>query len=216
MNQNEIIAQHNERENEVVEFLMNVMGEVNQIFLNEPNGYNKISLRIQMIIAFSAIDVMAHYWFAFLNKTGKTNERAQMWYEEFCAKDENKYWVGLYRDVTSKRLYDFRNALVHFFGMGEVIGDEIYIALVASDLTAENKEKMEHIFLEKGHKTIMIYPKDFFDLVREGARIMIRHWLKMIAEAQTDKEKEKEYIDGIERVWSKTRKEGAKYVPPAK
>lgn len=210
MDRKEILEIHIAREKEVVSFFIGVIEEVNQVFLNETDGSNRIPLRVQTVAAFSAIDVLASYWFAFLNKTGRTNKRAEAWYDEFCAKEENKHYLGLWRKVSSERLYKFRNALVHFFGMGEIDPGEIYIALAANDLSDESKEKMERAFLAKGHKTIMFRPKDFFDMIREGAIMMMEQWASIIAEAQTDKAKEQEYIEGIERVWQKIMKEGAK------
>ncbi len=204
-----LIEEHSMREKEVFAFFQAVMDESHQVFLNENNGVNRIPLRIQMIIAFSTIDVLASYWFEYLGQTGKTNERAQVWYERFCRTEENEYLKGLLTEVTSERLYKFRNALVHFFGLGEDTKD-IFIALAANDLSNEDREKMEAAFIKKRNKTILIRPKDFYDLVREGALLMLGLWENVIKEAQVNPQKEKEYLDGISRVYSKIMNEGAK------
>lgn len=208
-NRKEYISQHTAREKEVVDFLMSVIAECDTVFFKNEKEITPIPQRIQMIVIFSLIDVLGSYWFSYLNDTGTTNERPRVWYEEFCINTENQYYKGLFTEVSSERLYKFRNALVHFFGLGEPTED-IFIALAANDLSDENKKNMEAEFARRKHKTIMLRPSDFFGLVREGTILMMFRWSKVIEEAQHNHEREKEHIDGVERVWKKIRNEGAK------
>lgn len=202
------INEHEKREKEVLSFFKEIMAEAEVVNLKDPNGNDLISSRIQMLVVFSIVDVLASYWYEYSGQTGKTNERAQKWYDAFCAIERNKHYQNLWRDVSSSRLYIFRNALVHFFGLGEQ-NEEISILLGQNNLPEKTREMLHAELLAKNHKTIVVRPKDFFDMVAEGAIIMLSDWGNTIKEAQRSREREKEYIAGIERVWKKVKKEGA-------
>lgn len=169
-----------------------------------------------MIVAFSVIDVLGSYWYEYLNRTGKTNERAMAWYDTFCASDENPEYKDLIREVSSERLYKTRNSIVHFFGLGrlEVDGNgkpqEIAISIAANDLTDKQKNQMEAAFAARSHKVLLLRPVDFLNLVREGSILMLSKWKDIIFAAQKDPTKEKEHIEGILRIWTKINLEGAK------
>lgn len=211
-NRREYIGQHDAREKEVVSFLMGVMEECNTVFFKNDKGITPIPQRIQTIVAFSLIDVLGSYLFGYLDRKGSPSERFKLWYDEFCINTNNPSYKGMFTEIDSERMYRFRNALVHFFGMGDINDEDIFIALAANDLADSDKEKMEKAFAQRGHKTIMLRPKDFFDLVREGVILMMNGWKDVIQSAQTDRQKEKEHIEGIERVWAKIQSEGAKGV----
>lgn len=203
-----MLQEHQGREDEVFRFFKEVTEETTVINLTDEKGNDRMPARIQMITIFSLVDVMGSYWFEYLDQTGRTNERAQVWYDKFCATDKNKHHIDLWKDISSTRLYNFRNALVHFFGFGEA-SEGISIVLAPNNMQEEIRKKYEAGFLRAGHKTIVIRPRSFSDLIKEGAILMLKEWGSIITEAQTDRTREREYIEGIERVWNKVRKEGA-------
>lgn len=204
----QMLKEHTDREKEVFHFFNQIIAETTIIYLKDANDKDQIPLRIQMIIIFSLIDVLGSYWYEYLGQSGKTNERAQAWYEAFCATDRNPHYQGLWRELTSTRLYAFRNALVHFFGFGEE-NEGLSIILAASNLSEKMRLGMEEDLLVRGHKTIVMRPNNFSDLIKEGAIIMLHEWGSTIQAAQSEPVREAEYIAGIERVWKKVRKEGA-------
>lgn len=211
-NRRAILKEHAEREKEVLEFLKQAVGESAGVFPDR-GSKDVISLRIQMIVAFSVIDMVGSYWFEYLGKTGRTSERSIAWYEQFCRSKDNEYCRGLWKELSTERLYVMRNSLVHFFGMGEMNEGDPGIALAANNLSDQEKETMELGFSRNKHKVMIVRPKDFFDLVREGAIVMLEGWGKIINEARIDPQKEVAHLEGIKRVWAKVRKEGAKGIP---
>ncbi len=204
------INEHNEREKFVFRFFNEVLEDTNVILLKNKEGDDKLPLRVQMIIAFSLIDVLGSYWYEYLGKTGKTSERAQKWYEQFCLNDKNPNLLTPqdWSRISSDRLYQFRNSLVHFFGLSEK-SDGIYFALAPNNLPDDKHKDWQKQFSKKGDESFIIKPANFYDLIREGAVLMLNEWSEVIKNAQTSPEHEKSHIEGIERIFNKINKEGA-------
>lgn len=204
-----IIREHNKRDNVVFKFFKEASEESNNIIVKDKNGNDFISARVQMIINFSLIDMLANYWYEYRGASGKTNEKSKIWYETFCASDRNKEFKDLWKEISSERIYILRNSLVHFFGLGEN-GDDISVSLCQNNFSEEMRKKQEsHYFLYYGKKTLIIRPRDFSKLVREGAILMLDDWRSIISESQSNLIKARGHIDGIERVWLKIQREGA-------
>ncbi|MFA6593891.1 MAG: SEC-C domain-containing protein [Candidatus Buchananbacteria bacterium] len=207
-----MLAEHNDREKKVFRFFNEVIEETNIILLKSEDGHDKIQSRIQMIIIFSLVDMLGGYWYTFLGQNGKTLERPKNWYNKYCATEENIHYKDFWTELNVERLYVFRNSLVHFFGLGEKY-DNIYISLASNNLPDKTHKNWQEEFSKKGDKTIIIRPEDFYNLIKEGGVLMLKEWGNMIKQAQTNRDKECYYINGIERVWDKIRKEGAVRIP---
>ncbi len=114
----------------------------------------------------------------------------------------------MWKELSAERLYSFRNSLVHFFGLGEE-KEGVYMALAPNNLPDQLHDKWQKEFLKRGKRTVVIRSQDFYDLVREGAILMLGEWQDIIKQAQTNRKREQDYVDGIKRVRSKIEKEGA-------
>ncbi len=208
----ETLEEHSKKEKEVLAFFRQVMHEINNILITNSEGKDLISPRIQMVSIFSVVDMLASYWFEYKGLQGKTNERPMIWYDEFCAREDNSYWRHSWTILKSKRLYDFRNSLVHFFGMGS-IDTELSIVLATNNITDLEKNDLESSLRQQGYNAMVIRPKDFYALVKEGSKIMLHCWMNSIKESSHNPAARTEYISGIQRVWLKIENEGAVAVP---
>src|SRR3989338_2163491 len=204
------IPEHQYREKEVIDFMSEAATEGNIIFLKDDKGNDRISQRIQMIIAFSIMDVMANYWCEYLGESKKPSEKVCLWYEKFCLTEDNeeykrdKQWALL----TSARMYRFRNSAIHFWGLSETT-DDVYITLTPNDTPKKERLQLIDAFKSKDKNTIIIKPGDFYILVKKGAIAMLNSWAETIQASHNDSVIKQEYINGIERVWNKFKREGA-------
>lgn len=195
---------------QVFQFFNDIAEESNIVLLRGDGEGDRISLRIQMVISFSLMEVLASYWYEYLGKTAKTSERSCDWYDVFCKTNKNKEYTKepQWNLLSSKRLYHFRNSLVHFMGMSEVY-EGTYMGLVPNDLPDEEKENLQRILKKDTHSTIVVRPHDFHRLIRQGGILMLNKIQETIKQAETDKKKKLEYLGGIDRIWKKFIKEGA-------
>lgn len=201
---------HPERDKVVFEFFSNIVTESNIVFLKADNNVDRIPLRIQMIISFTLMDVLASYWYEYLGKVATISTRSCSWYDTFCKTERNTEYN---RDkqlkiLSSERLYQFRNSLVHFMGMSE-IKENLYMSLASNDLPENEKELLIKGLETKGHRTVVIRPNDFHKLIKQGGILMLNEMQKVIEQSHTDNEKKKEHIEGIERIFNKIQLEGA-------
>ena len=204
------IHAHQQRDKEVFQFLVGITGESDVVFLKGDKEEEKIPLRIQMIISFTLMDVLASYWYEYLGKNDSISARSCSWYDHFCRTDRNTEYKKdpQWQILSSDRLYQFRNSLVHFMGMSE-IRENIYMGLVSNDLPETERERMIKRLTAATHRTAIIRPNDFHKLIKQGGKIMLEEWQKVIEQSHTNPEKKKDHIDGIERIYNKIQLEGA-------
>ncbi len=208
------ISLHGAKEKEVFEFFNQIVKETTIVFLKDVSGGDRIPLRIQMIITFSLIDILASYWFEYLEKTGTQQERFCLWYKTFCKTYRNKKYLKnqQWNILSSSRLYQLRNSLVHFFGLSSKI-ENIYLSLVPNDLPDNEKSDLEKRLNNHKYKTIVIKPNEFHELVREGGILMLEDWLENVRLANSgDTNKKNAHIKGINKIWEKIRSEGASII----
>lgn len=210
----ELIIEHDKKEKYVVKFLTDIATETNIIYLKDEKGNDRISLRIQMIVIFSLIDVLASYWYEYQNKNGSPGERFRNWYDQYCKVDrneefcKNKQWT----ELNSTRIYKFRSSIVHFFGLSEET-DNLYIILSPNNWFDIEAQKLFDKMKQDGHNTIILKPHEFYDLIREGAKLMLKDWIDAINMSKLDEVKGYKHIEGIRRIWNKINTEGAEKIP---
>ena len=207
-NREKMIKEHHVREKSVFNFFNDVLRETNIIMLKTKEGNDQISARVQMIIIFSLVDMVASYWYEFDGKTGRTSERPKEWYTNFCANVKNEDFKDCWLDIDPERLYEFRNSLVHFFGLGKS-ENALAIVLAQNNLPEEERNKWQNFAVKSNKKIAIICPMHFYDLIRKGALLMLDEWRGLINNAQLDRFQEAKYIEGIRRVWEKIQNEGA-------
>ncbi|MFC1662890.1 hypothetical protein ACFL04_01830 [Patescibacteria group bacterium] len=203
---------HAEKEKQVFQFFNDVIiREINVVHLRDPKGNDAIPLRVQTVLTFSLLDILASYWFEFQDLQDTPKNRFQRWYDVFCKTDNNEeYKRGSdWKNVSSARLYNLRSSLVHFFGLSQE-SEGTYFSLVSNELPEKDRKELSKLTNKHGKKTVVFRPRDFHKLISSGGVLMLESWQSMIQEANRgDEEKKKNYIDGINRIWSKIQLEGA-------
>ncbi len=211
-NNNKIILRHNQKEKAVFEFFDAATKDTQIVYLKNDDMSDCIPLRIQMIIAFSLLDVFSSYWCEYLGKTPGIRERFCTWYDRFCKTDTKEEYKGniQWAHLSSSRLYSFRCSLVHFLGMSDK-AEGVYMALAPNDLPEEKYKVLQEKFMVKGKSSsnILIKPHSLHNLIKQGGKLMLEEWIETIKKSQGNKEIKDEYIKGIERVYKKVMKEGA-------
>jgi len=215
---NKKIEEHKIREKAVIDFLSLVAKESNIVFYKDKDSEYIVPLRIQLIISFSLLDMFANYWYEYKCESGTPKQRMTDWYGKYCMTNQNSVFRcdDQLLKISPERLYKFRNALVHFFGLGAVVPGELYIGLVSNDLPKEESEKMRTAFVMHGHPTVIIKPIDFHSMIKEGAILMLEEWASVIEQSKSDQTKVLQYIDAIKRVYDKVQNEGASEVKKKK
>ncbi|OGM93190.1 hypothetical protein A2333_00460 [Candidatus Wolfebacteria bacterium RIFOXYB2_FULL_49_7] len=207
-----MIEKHNERKKEVVDFINDVIRDINSIFLCDYPS----SPRIQAIIVFSLLDILASYWYEYDGKCETQSKRFTSWLRTFCLIGQNVEYVKNTRwhKLSSERLWHLRNSLVHFFGLSNE-SDGIYMALASNKFSDKEVDEYESGINKLGESlVIMVKPKDLYELIKQGGILMLKDWIKNIHEAQAgNNERGVRHIDGIERIYKKIQSEGAKLIP---
>lgn len=203
------VADHQEKEKMVFRFFAETAEEIGSIFVTNDKKLEVLSPRVQLIAVFTLTDVIASYWFEYLNKTAKTSERFTEWVDQYCFVDANKEYINsIYTNVTSVRLYQFRSSLVHFFGLSAT-PDDTFAIIPNED---EAKEIMEVYIQSRGNKIKPIHVIDsrvLHSIVTEGAILMLNEWSAIISDARTDEVKKRCHIEAINRIHTKVMLEGA-------
>lgn len=215
------IEEHDEREKKVIRFLNDVVKEANVIALKN-RGNDVISSRIQMIVVFSVIDVYSNYWREYYEKNYQHEKRFRKWYDTFCRTEKNEFYKenkDRWEKISSQRIYQLRNSLVHFFGLSNAEADKenlIHFSLTFNSQDMKQIEDWEKAFEEEASPTFTIRPIDFYKLVKAGAKIMLLEWVDLIKDSKKNPTTEKSHIEGIERIYNRYKKEGAVNIPVRK
>lgn len=203
---------HDTREKYVVKKLTDIVNEFRQLFVQvEENDI--IPLRMQMVGAFTIIDVLGNYWFEYLNKKGTPSQRFYEFVEEFCLISKNDTYAksDLMTGITKERLYEFRNSLVHFYGFGKA-QEFALVANPSKRFSPEMIEKTGRKFRKRVPDIVIIQPQEFRNLITEGAALMLERMMEVIHRSHTDSQAKEDHINGIERIYDKLRAEGAEGV----
>jgi hypothetical protein len=206
-----LAQEHAKKDTEVFKFFDVMSKDIGSSFRTEPSGkYDVVAQRVQLVAVFTFVDVVASYWYEYLNKTGTQKERFLRWSEAFCFIADNPQFSGDVTLLNSKSLYTIRSSLVHFFGLGE--GVPIMIAPNRS--TTAQMNAWRATLKTIGRVDIpLLSPKDIYNLFLEGAILMLSGWKTNVADAQTDEGKKWMHIEAIDRIHRKIMKEGAILVP---
>lgn len=204
---------HQRKDGAVFTFFKEAMEDIGSIFAIDDQKRNYTAERTQMICVFAFIDILASYWYEYLNQQGTPKERYLAWYQRYCINKDNKEYGNTdFKLLTAKDCYALRNSMVHFLGIAEAESDYKFV-LATNRIPDEQIRKFTDGFKKRGHTVIIIRPKKFYNLVLEGAILMLDDWRGIINQAQTDTVKKWEHIEGIDRIYNKTRTEGAAKVP---
>jgi len=203
-----MLIAHEEKLKYVIDILPIMTGEMNQLFYTE-NGKEIVASRVQLIIVFTIIDVLASYWFEYLGKTGKPSERFEEYINRFCFVTENSgYAIKKYlKGMTIDSLSTLRNGLVHFYGLGN------HSCTILPNITALYSEKK----LDSAVKNIrkmrpnirMIQPCEFKNIVIESAILLVNHLYISDSRVKDQIALKLAHAEGISRIYQKLINEGA-------
>lgn len=201
--------EHQKKDDNVFKFFKEAIEDVGSVFAIDKDNRNYTSERVQLICVFTFIDVVASYWYEYLGKNGTQKERFINWVKQYCLTEKNDQYTGTdFVNLTDENMYAFRSSMVHFFGIAGLEGN--YKISIATNRIDDNLiKKWQNGFREHGHLVIIIKPKKLYNLILEGAVLMLNEWKEIINDAQSDGDKKWRHIFGIDRIYQKIQNEGA-------
>ena len=200
---------HQKKDDEVFKFFKEAMKDIGSVFTMDAEKRNYTSERVQLVCVFTFVDVVASYWYEYLNKTGTQRERFVEWVERYCLTAENQEYSGTdFEHLTAGNFYAFRSSMVHYFGIAGLEGD-YKLSIATNRIDDKLIEKWRQGFREHGTSVLIIKPKKLYNFVLEGAVVMLGEWKKIIDEAKSNEEKKGQHIEGIDRIYQKIQLEGA-------
>lgn len=200
---------HQKKDDAVFKFFREAMEDIGSVFAMDEQKHNYTSERVQLVCVFTFVDVVASYWYEYLNKTGTQRERFVEWVERYCLAAENQECTGTdFEHLTTRNFYAFRSSMVHFFGIAG-LEDDYKLSIATNRIEDELVEKWRQGFRERGAHVLIIKPKKLYNLILEGAMLMLGEWKKIIDEAKNDEDKKWQHIEGIDRIYKKIQLEGA-------
>ncbi len=72
-------AANDGKEKDVLTFFEEVGQEIKSVFAKDQNSREVVSIRVQAIAIFTLVDVLASYWFCYLDATEKQSVRFKSW-----------------------------------------------------------------------------------------------------------------------------------------
>jgi len=209
-----LLSEHNHKEKRIFSFLKNCGEELKLLF-----SLKNVPIRVLTINCFTLVDVLASYWFIYLNKdTNRHRDKFLEFVEEFClCKDNNEYTkFKKFKRITAQELYGLRCSSVHFYGLG---GDRFILVPIKDP--EEIKEKIEDlrrklinkVKKEKNRDLVPINPADLRELILDGAVLMLNRMKKNVTKSAHNSKIAWEHIEGIDRIYKKYKREGAVSVP---
>ncbi len=209
-NDQNIITEHNRKEKEVFRFFEDSTRDIGGVFAVTDKDIEVTGTRVQFVIIFTFIDILGSYYYEYQGKTGTQKGRFIEWLNKYCLTKENKNYREIFNQISAEKLYSFRSSMVHFFGLGPNVRGEGHFMLVPND---EELKKIAYNFIKnQKNKGVILFPlesKLFYDLVTQGAILMLNEWSEIINKSQTDKIKQNSHIAGIGRIHHKIMHEGA-------
>lgn len=210
-NRKDLLTTHAQKEKDVTEFLMEAVADSNSLFPKKDTEPDFVSIRVQLIICFSLIDVFASYWYEYVDIQTTQSARFNGWLERFCFNDlNNEYKKERFGDLDIDLLLKLRNSLVHFFAIPN--GTNPGIVLTPNDFSDETIKEHMRKFKNKGNNVLYLKPIWIKRLLVSGAKLMLEGMIKNITLAKSDDSKGWDHINGIDRIHKKTQLEGAKRI----
>ena len=215
-----MIEDHNIREKLVLQHLTRANGDLNQLFYKTRDNKEIIPTQMQLIVIFTVIELAANYWDQYTKKVSYSDKEVdgvgknfRVFAKNFLFCSDNKEYKNnkFLKRLNEHKLYEFRSAAVHFYGIG-VPG----ISVMCEGLTNEEYEEFYNERKEKNPKEICIRPQHLRKIVNSGIEIMLNQLLKNIQKAQTDPDFEKEHITGIYYIFDMWSQKGVVVEPKRK
>lgn len=159
-----MLIQHKEKDDKVFYFFKEVLDDIGSVFVHNDSGKELVSSRVQVVIVFTLIDIVASYWFAYHGRTGTPTQRFTEWMNKYCFIPGNKEFSNsAYTKPNGERLFELRNSLVHFFGLASKKDALHNFAIAPNDdkwVTVTEKftkvlKKKDRIFLSSKAKDFM-------------------------------------------------------------
>ena len=208
------LKEHDIKEKEVVRALnKDFINDLNQLFYKIEDDREVVPERIQLIGIFTMIDVLASYWYEYLGKSGTQKERFHDYVKNFCLlADNEEYQSNKYIcSIDSEKLYRLRSGLVHFYGIA--VEDFAIAPNFSKKVSVEFIEESYQKFKKLFPALVFIQPFELKKIVVVSAILMIEKMKKNIHLSAQDESKKWEHIYGIDRIFNKLQKEGAKKMP---
>lgn len=204
---------HQQKEKEIVDFLLQAVEEAKHAFQKTEKGNDILPARVQLLVCFSMIDIFGSYWHSYLTeKTSTQSNRATQWLEKFCFSEKNKDNIANFKEMDVSLTLSLRNSIVYFFALPKPEGNNPGIVLIQNNFPDNQIEIHKKKFKNRGVKILYIKPAWIKDWLIKGAELMFEEMVKNIELSKTDNEKAWNHIDGINRIYEKIQFEGAKRI----
>lgn len=195
------VAEHKEKEKEVIDFLTNSIAEASKVFSSGQKNLH----RAQLLMAFTLADILSQYWMLYLEKTQRQSDYFQEWLSEFCLSEVNQVYNQEYylRKLDSEKLYKLRNSITHFFGLPR----EFKVVVFPEEHDPRKIKRFVDIF--KKDLNMEIYPvqsQKIYTMIINGGNLMIERMREQIARDPDV------YFNGISRIYSDVEDRGIKTV----
>ena len=194
----------------VTDLLTEAIDEISDVFrFKNQDKKDVISARVQLILVFTFIDIVANYYLAYLGTDdhGPTKKFLDF-VEKFCFTNKNAYFNERkhLKNVNAIDLKNLRNGLVHFYGIGTQKGIVIASNGLGDDeiLSVVNNNSLDK-------EPIVVIPMELYLIVQGATELFFENF--SIAEEHTTQEKiSKMYA--LDRIIEKIEKEGAVHIMP--
>ncbi len=204
---------HAKKDDAVFKFFKEVMDDVSSVFQTNEHGRSYVAERAQTVVAFTFADVVASYWYEYQGSTGTPRERFTSWINQYVFTPSNEEYEGsVFEELSPDLLYALRSSMVHFFGVAGDPKGIINIGITSISVPPDEIERWRAGFEAAGKKAVMFTPKQLYNLLLEGAVLMLDEWKEIIDLSQTDDQHKLAHIQGIDRIYQKIMLEGAAIV----
>lgn len=209
-----LLSEHAKKLASILEVLPTFTAELHQLFYKTDQDEEIVPSRMQLIGSFTTIDVLANYWSEYIGISGKPSERFHEYLKRFGLVEANKTYANrkYLSNLTTEELYEFRNGLVHFYGLyGNKYGILPNPSKTASQEQLDTAYKNFKV-LGRSQRIEMtfIQPLELKDLIIESAALMLEHFKEREFNPSVDTRVP--HAKGINRIYQKIQKEGASVI----
>src|SRR3990167_1224541 len=85
---------HQKKDDDVFKFLKEATEDIASVFAMDLEQRNYTTERVQLICVFTLIDVIANYWYEYLEKNGTQRDRFLEWVKKYCLTNSNPEYSG--------------------------------------------------------------------------------------------------------------------------
>lgn len=210
--QAEVKAEHELKENYVIDFMLNAILELNQGYAKNDKGQEFLPDRAKLVLDFTIMDVLASFWEKYNSKTYSNSSHKGSfcdWANQFCLVRKNKGYssINMLQKLNDENLYDLRCSIVHAYCLPQK-RDDTHIGILPNDCSDKLINSFAKGLSEKSDEDDIILKPDYINtMIIKGAKLMIKEMTHQI-DSNPDF-----HIEGINRIYEELQRRGASLIP---